>query len=47
MGIYSPGRPKKFNPTTGEGRTPPLLHQENIVFEMKKERLFMLEKQAI
>ena len=23
MGIYSPGRPKKFNPTTGEGRTPP------------------------
>lgn len=23
MGIYSPGRPKKFNPTAGEGRKSP------------------------
>lgn len=23
MGLYSPGRPKKFNPTTGKGEKPP------------------------
>jgi len=23
MGIYKPGRPKKYNPSTGEGHKPP------------------------
>lgn len=43
MGIYKPGRPNKYNPSTGEGKKPPSLPGEYRIRDEKGDIVYVGE----